>query len=95
VKIKELGFEVFYCDEPFGTAVDPETLTKKQLVEAIHNYDRDVVREPDGSFNMCDATNKIEYDIVEYDPEDKGRVAFSEPPDRRQIVVGPSFGITE
>ena len=82
MKIKELGFEVFHHDEPFGTIVDAETLTKKQLVEAINNYDRSVVRCPSGSFDMCDQDNRWEYDIVEYDPEDKGRVAFSEPPVR-------------
>jgi hypothetical protein len=87
MKVKEVGFEVFYCDEPFGTAVYPETLTKKQLVEAIHNYDRDVVRCPDGSFDMCDASNHMEYDIVEYDPEDKDRVAFSEPPEQNIVVT--------
>jgi len=46
---------VYYDGEPFGVIVDDiATLTKEQLCEAINNYDRCVVRCPDGSYNMLD-----------------------------------------
>jgi hypothetical protein len=44
----------FYLDELFGTEVDETTLTREQLIEAIQNYDRVVVRQPDGRYNMLD-----------------------------------------
>jgi hypothetical protein len=64
--------EVFWMDEHFGTIVDPAKLTKKQLLEAIENYDRCVIREPGGSFNMIDCESS-EYNIYEGSMEEATR----------------------
>jgi hypothetical protein len=61
--------KVFYMDELFGELISDEefaAMTADQLREAIIAYDRTVVREPDGSYNMIDESCG-EYEFIDDD----------------------------
>ena len=70
---------VYWMDELFGfylTDEEYENLTADQLREAISNYDRVVIGQPNGGYNVIDAESH-EYAIVEF-PEGEAPLILPE-----------------
>jgi hypothetical protein len=61
---------VYRNGELFGFEVDPRSLTKHQLIKAIENYGRCVVKRPDDTYNMFDPECKMEYETFEWNDDE-------------------------
>jgi hypothetical protein len=66
----EWGCKVYDLGELFGVIVDENTLNAEQLRQAVANYERYVVRRPDGEYDMIDPQCKS-YRIVDDEDDEE------------------------